>query len=198
MIKLILKEKKNDLFGSAISLMLFVLFFSIIMVILNLITDINIVNNSRWFEDIANTISADNVFIQQKINMLHSVITIYGTTALVIIALLYIVVINSYVEKSNERVLIMRSVGYSKWQVFGYRMKSFLIDMAIILIPVVIVYYLLAAYIREHIGLEKIFQQASMEQSMEIEGMIVIYVLAAAVMGIRMIMQLFKKDKCTG
>ena len=177
MIKIILHEKQNNWKSEIISILLFIAFFGTIALIVNLMVNINTITNSDWFEEVQRAVSEQNIFIRQQIGMLRTFIMTYGAGAIVIIAVLFAITIKNYMEKSSGKLWLMHAIGYNKSQILKYCMKSYFIDLLIVLLPTIMIIYFGMEYIRERIGLNDILKDADISLSINYFGIIIPYII---------------------
>ncbi len=177
MIKIILHEKQNNWKSEFISLLLSIVFFVTIALIVNLVLNINTISNSDWFEEIQRNVSDQNVFVRQQVDMIKTFVITYGVGAIVIITFLFAINIKSFTEKSKEKLWLMHAVGYNKSQILMYCIKSYFIDLIIVLIPIIIIVNFGMEYVRENIGINEILKDTDISFSINYLGIIIPFII---------------------
>ncbi len=126
------KEKLKDRKFTIIYCSMLVLLSSIVSIVSNLFLVMNTINNSEWYEQVQHTMYERDVYIKERLSMINTSISVYGTIAIVILTIILIIVIINNFNRKRPKLWILYAIGFDKKQRIHYLIFSHIWDLIIV------------------------------------------------------------------
>lgn len=174
--KLIIQEKRNDIINEIINLILIVLFSSVIYLIVNLMYNMSVINDSKWFNGYDSFGRIRDQFMREQTEKIEFAIKIYGAVMIIVMLIMLILMTKKNLDRMQYKNKIMHMIGYSKVQIWCYRIKGIAVDTIICMFFT----FLAGACSREYLYTMTGMSNIEKESGIVLEGYyeIILYVMA--------------------
>ena len=163
MIKLIVKEKKNDLFNTVIKYVFFISLFIALFSVTELVREMHILEESSWFKEMMIMGDSESQIDYQKVMMVKNMVIVYGLSGSVALLVIMFIVTKMYIKKEEGNREIMKNTGYNKWQRVRCFTLSNLLDILFAGIVSMIAYNGVVTILRENTGIDELIKIAGLQ-----------------------------------
>ncbi len=188
------KEKLKDKKFTFIYWSMIVLLSSIISIVSNLFLVMNTINNSEWYERVQFTMYERDVYIKERLSMINTSISVYGTIAIIIMTVVLVLVIVNNFNRKNSKLWILYAIGFNRKQRVQYLIFSHIWDLTIVFSLSAFVTFIFSKIAFDRIDIFSIIKDIDVEYNSWFLGLYLVIVVFFIV-GTIMSLSISKKEK---